>query len=55
MSRALAESKLSSLIPLGHAVEPEEIAVAVAMLCSPRLASVTGVHFLVDGGRRVGR
>ena len=55
MSRALAEKELTSLIPLGRAVEPEEVAVAVAMLCSSRLGSVTGVNFLVDGGRRVGR
>lgn len=55
MSRTLADNELSSLIPLGRAVEPEEVAAAVVMLCSSRLGSVTGVNILVDGGRHVGR
>jgi 3-oxoacyl-[acyl-carrier protein] reductase len=55
ISRALAENEMTRLIPLGRAVEPEEVGVAVAMLCSSRLGSVTGVNFLVDGGWRVGR
>jgi NAD(P)-dependent dehydrogenase (short-subunit alcohol dehydrogenase family) len=41
-------------IPLGHPVPPEEVALVVTMLASPRLASVTGAHVVVDGGSSLG-
>ena len=34
----------------GRFVEPQEIADAVALLCSPRSASTTGAEWVVDGG-----
>ncbi|MFT5204170.1 MAG: SDR family mycofactocin-dependent oxidoreductase [Candidatus Aldehydirespiratoraceae bacterium] len=36
--------------PIGRLIEPEEIAAAVAYLCSPGAAGVTGVVLPVDGG-----
>jgi SDR family mycofactocin-dependent oxidoreductase len=36
--------------PIGRLIEPEEIAAAVAYLCSPGAAAVTGVVLPVDGG-----
>ena len=36
--------------PIGRLAKPEEIAAAVAFLCSERASYVTGVNLLVDGG-----
>jgi NAD(P)-dependent dehydrogenase (short-subunit alcohol dehydrogenase family) len=41
-------------IPLGRMAAPEEIAAAVAFLASPRVSSITGSTFLVDGGSLLG-
>ena len=41
-------------IPLGRMAAPEEIAGAIAFLASPRVSSITGSTFLVDGGSHVG-
>lgn len=40
----------SELVPLRRLAEPEEIASAVAFLCSSRASYVSGVSLLVDGG-----
>jgi 3-oxoacyl-[acyl-carrier protein] reductase len=37
-------------IPMGRIAEPEEIAAAVAFLCSARASYITGTSLLVDGG-----
>jgi 3-oxoacyl-[acyl-carrier protein] reductase len=37
-------------VPVGRIAEPEEIAAAVAFLCSVRASYVTGISLLVDGG-----
>jgi NAD(P)-dependent dehydrogenase (short-subunit alcohol dehydrogenase family) len=34
----------------GRLVEPQEVADAVALLASPRSASITGTEIAVDGG-----
>ena len=38
-------------IPLGRVAEPEDVAGAVAFLCSPEAAYITGQTLVVDGGR----
>jgi NAD(P)-dependent dehydrogenase (short-subunit alcohol dehydrogenase family) len=40
-------------IPLGRMAAPEEIAATIAFLASPRVSSITGSTFLVDGGSHV--
>jgi 3-oxoacyl-[acyl-carrier protein] reductase len=42
--------KQGSEVPVGRLAEPEEIAAAVAFLCSATASYVTGVNLLVDGG-----
>jgi NAD(P)-dependent dehydrogenase (short-subunit alcohol dehydrogenase family) len=39
-----------SLIPLGRAAEPEEIAYAVLYLASDESSFVTGSELVIDGG-----
>lgn len=38
-------------IPMGRFARPEETAAAIAFLCSPAAAYITGVNLPVDGGR----
>ena len=37
-------------VPLGRLGTPEELAGAIAFLCSERASYITGVALLVDGG-----
>jgi NAD(P)-dependent dehydrogenase (short-subunit alcohol dehydrogenase family) len=37
-------------VPVGRLATPEEIAAAVAFLCSAQASYITGVNLLVDGG-----
>jgi NAD(P)-dependent dehydrogenase (short-subunit alcohol dehydrogenase family) len=43
-------STVERMVPLGRRAEPEEIGEAVAWLCSPAAAYVTGEVITVDGG-----
>ncbi len=45
IARVLGES-----LPIGRLVEPDEVAAAIAYLCSVQAAAVTGTYLPVDGG-----
>lgn len=47
---AQAEAALIAQMPLGRALEPEEVAVAVAFLASPEAAAINGQTLVLDGG-----
>ena len=49
-----ALAKRGAAVPMGRIGEPEEIAAAVAFLCSFRASYITGVNLLVDGGATSG-
>jgi NAD(P)-dependent dehydrogenase (short-subunit alcohol dehydrogenase family) len=44
------EAMLVDMMALGRLVEPEEVAAAVAYLCSPAAAAVNGQSIVIDGG-----
>ncbi len=50
-SEAAVRDDTIKLIPAGRLGRPEEIAAAVAFLCTPAAAYVNGVNLPVDGGR----
>lgn len=45
------ESQMESEIPTGRFVTAEEVAAAVAFLCTPAAASINGINVPVDGGK----
>ncbi|MBB1059351.1 SDR family oxidoreductase [Marilutibacter spongiae] len=50
-SRAEVYADMVAAIPMRRFARPEETAAAVAFLCSPAAAYITGVNLPVDGGR----
>jgi 3-oxoacyl-[acyl-carrier protein] reductase len=44
-------TQMESEIPTGRFAEAEEVAAAVAFLCSPAAASISGINIPVDGGK----
>ena len=44
------EARLKAVTPMGRIAEPEEVAGAIAWLCSDAASYVTGIAFPVDGG-----
>jgi NAD(P)-dependent dehydrogenase (short-subunit alcohol dehydrogenase family) len=45
-----ARAMITRVNPLGRLIRPEEVAAAVAWLCSPEAAAITGQSILVAGG-----
>jgi 3-oxoacyl-[acyl-carrier protein] reductase len=43
--------QMESEIPTGRFATPEEVAAAVAFLCTPAAASINGINIPVDGGK----
>jgi 3-oxoacyl-[acyl-carrier protein] reductase len=48
---AAIEAEMAAQIPLGRFGEPDDVAGAVAFLCSARAAFITGAALVVDGGK----
>lgn len=51
VTNAMAEAKIFDLPPAGRLGTPDDIAVVVATLASPRSGFVTGSNYRVDGGQ----
>lgn len=50
-SREDVYAEMVAEIPMGRFAQPEETAAAIAFLCSPAAAYITGINLPVDGGR----
>jgi 3-oxoacyl-[acyl-carrier protein] reductase/bacilysin biosynthesis oxidoreductase BacG len=50
LSVAEIKAETARNIPLGHMVDPDEIAAMTLLLVSERSRSITGIEILIDGG-----
>jgi NAD(P)-dependent dehydrogenase (short-subunit alcohol dehydrogenase family) len=48
------KAEMSAAIPLGHMVDPDEIAAMALLLVSGRVPSITGTEIVIDGGQQPG-
>ncbi|TDG00175.1 SDR family NAD(P)-dependent oxidoreductase [Paenibacillus piri] len=48
------KAEISASIPLGHRVDPSEIAAMALLLVSDRIPSITGTEIVIDGGQQPG-
>ncbi|NOU92691.1 SDR family oxidoreductase [Paenibacillus sp. LMG 31456] len=48
------KAEMNSAIPLGHMVDPAEIAAMALLLVSNRVPSITGTEIVIDGGQQPG-
>jgi 3-oxoacyl-[acyl-carrier protein] reductase len=53
--REMFDQMVKGIVPLGSDQSPEDIANAVAFLCSDRAAQITGQVIAIDGGSVLGR
>lgn len=53
-SREEIRTQMESEIPIGRFATAEEVAAAVAFLCTPAAASISGINMPVDGGKTGG-
>jgi 3-oxoacyl-[acyl-carrier protein] reductase len=51
ISKEEAEAEMAQTSPIRRISEPEEVAAAVAFLCSPAAGSINGINLPVDGGK----
>jgi 3-oxoacyl-[acyl-carrier protein] reductase/bacilysin biosynthesis oxidoreductase BacG len=49
-----ARTQMAKAIPLGHLVDPAEIAAVALLVVSDRVPSMTGAEILIDGGQTPG-
>ncbi|MCR8634334.1 SDR family NAD(P)-dependent oxidoreductase [Paenibacillus radicis (ex Xue et al. 2023)] len=48
------KAEMNAAIPLGHMVDPAEIAAMALLLVSDRVPSITGTEIVIDGGQQPG-
>jgi 3-oxoacyl-[acyl-carrier protein] reductase/bacilysin biosynthesis oxidoreductase BacG len=48
------KAEMNAAIPLGHMVDPAEIAAMSLLLVSDRVPSITGTEIVIDGGQQPG-
>jgi NAD(P)-dependent dehydrogenase (short-subunit alcohol dehydrogenase family) len=48
------KARMGTAIPLGHLVDPDEIASMALLLVSDRVPSITGTEIVIDGGQQPG-
>lgn len=53
-SRQEIRAQMEKEIPIGRFATPEEVAAAVAFLCTPAAGSISGINVPVDGGKTGG-